>query len=160
MTSVSNLGPGQIILFDGTEKYQDFPVDASAHIYEGDFVGVNSGTGYARKLTAGDTFLGVAVREVYNIGSGYDPARSGSGSAGSTSVRCLTKGKIVKPVTDGASSLVPDLTDVGTQVAASDDRTVTTTTGGNSVIGKLDRLLENSTTSWVIAIEGTAERSV
>lgn len=158
MTSVSNLGPGQIILFDGTEKYQDFPVDASAHIYEGDFVGVNSGTGYARKLTAGDTFLGVAVREVYNIGSGYDPARSGDGSAGSTQVRVLSKGTIKKAVTDGATTLNGDLTDIGTSVACSDDRTVNTTTGGNTTIGKIIGL--ESDGEYLIAIENVGERSV
>jgi hypothetical protein len=157
MVSTSNLATGQVILFNGDEKFRDYEVDASAHIYEGDFVGVNAGTGYARKLTAGDTFLGLAVRECYNIGSGYDPARSGDGSAGSTTVRVLTKGSIKLAVTDGAGSLIPDLTDSGTTVAASDDRTVTTTTGGNSTIGKLDHLDGDD---WIINIEGTAERSI
>lgn len=157
MPSSSNLGVGQVILFDGTEEYEDFTVDASEHIYEGDFVSVNPATGYAHKLVAGEVFLGLAVREVYNIGSGYDPARSGTGSAGSTSVRCLVRGKIKRAVTDGATNLIPDLTDTGTTVYASDDRTVTTLSTSNSTIGKLRRL---DGTDWIIVIEATAERSI
>lgn len=158
MPSTSNLGVSQIIRVDGTEKYDDYKVDASEHIYEGDFVSVNPATGYAHKLVAGEAFLGLAVREVYNIGSGYDPARSGTGAAGSTSVRVLTKGNIKKAVTDGAGSLVPNLTDLGTTVYATDDRTVNTTVGSNTAIGKLANLEADG--QWIIAIEAAAERSI
>lgn len=159
MASTSNLGVGLILEFDGTEEYRDYPVDASATIYEGDYVGVNSGTGYARKLTAGDTFLGLAVREVLNSGSGFDPNRSGTGAAGTTFVRVLVRGKQkVSSITDGAVSLSANAKDVGITIAASDDRTLNTTTGGNSTVGKIAGIDQDG--KYVVALEGAAVRSI
>lgn len=159
MASTSNLGVGFVLEAVEGQKFENFRVDASEHVFEGDFVGLNAGTGYARKLVAGDTFLGIAVREVNNSASQTDVTASGDGTVASTRVRVLTQGQIRATVVDGASSLVGTEADVKTKVYASDDRTVTTASTGNSEIGVIARVESFSTLRYAISIKSTAERS-
>lgn len=97
-------------------------VAASATIYEGSAVGLSSG--YARALTAGDTFMGFALSKVVDT----------SGVAGTERVRVQARGQVQLTITSVA------VTDLGKPVYASDDGTFTLTQGSNSYIGKVLRI--------------------
>lgn len=158
MSSTSNLGVGLVWAESGAgNKDKDYEVDASAHIYEGDNVGINAGTNYARKLTSGDEFLGVALREVFNVGSGFDPNRSGDGTAGSTTVRVRTQGDLVTEITDGASALAGSLADIGQKVYAAADRGYTTSITAASEVGVIVGLEPDG--KYVVSLKSIAERS-
>lgn len=99
---------------------QSYGVLASAVIYEGSMVGKSSG--YARPLTAGDLFLGHSVE-----------AKTGTAANGGEDVRVLTGRYILRVALTGVA-----VTDVGRDVYASDDATLTlTTVGSNSRVGRV-----------------------
>lgn len=103
-----------------------FPVIASDIIYDGAYVGDN-GAGYARPLTAGDRFLGVALRKADNS----------TGSAGDVDVTVLEAGKFIASLTGAV------ITDVGQPVYASDDDTLTFSPVGGTFIGFVHRWLSS-----------------
>lgn len=103
--------------------FEEFPVKAAAHIYDGAAVSLNS-SGYANPLVAGEDFIGIADGEADNS----------VGSAGDINTSLLQKGKIVIPSITGASA-----TTVNDAVYASDDGTFTMTATDNSLIGYLRR---------------------
>ena len=107
---------------------EGYPVVADDKIFEGAAVGEN-GSGYARPLEAGDTFLGFAEEKVDNT----------DGAAGDINVRVLTKGKVELPVT-GVSAITANNRPA---VYASDDDTFTTTATANSLIGYVSRFVSN-----------------
>jgi hypothetical protein len=107
----------------------DLPVNDSAHIYKGALVGRDRATGYARALTAGDEFLGVAYGEADNTVTGH--------TAGGINVRLHQDVDIVHALTGVATA------DIGKDVYASADDTLTLTPTGNSRVGR------------VVAVEGT-----
>jgi len=100
------------------QELRSFQVAASAHIYKGALVGLSS-SGYARALTAGDPFAGVAFEEADNS----------SGANGAVSVRVYTLGDFGLTLSGAAVS------SIGRPVFASADDTLTFTGAGNSYIG-------------------------
>ncbi len=104
----------------------EYPVAASTIIYEGAAVGEN-GSGYARPLVAGDTFLGFAEARADNS----------AGAAGAVNVRVIDKGKIKADI----SGLAITAND-HPPVYMSDDNTFTLTSTGNSLIGYVARWVE------------------
>jgi len=109
-----------------TVEYQDYPVVASDKIFEGSLLGWSSG--YVRPLVAGDEFAGVAVATADNS----------SGSAGDITVRCATTVPFHMNVT-GAT-----VASNGVAVYASDDDTLTTTEGANSLVGYIVRFVSGT----------------
>jgi len=102
------------------------PMIASDIIYEGAAVGDN-GSGYARPLVAGDTFLGIAERTVDNS----------NGASGDLNVRLIKRGRIEISVASVA------ITDVGKPVYASDDDTFVLTATSNTMIGTVERFVSS-----------------
>jgi hypothetical protein len=100
----------------------DYPMAASATIYEGGFVGDNA-AGYARALTAGDPFLGIAQHG--NVDA--------TATAGGTWTRLRTGTWRQEFALAGA------ITDGGKIVYASDDATLTLTAGTNTPVGRVVR---------------------
>ena len=84
----------------------------AVHIYKGAIVGLTAG-GYARPLTAGDRFAGIACEEVNN-----------AGADGAKVVRVYTLGDFGMALSGAA------ITDVGRPVFASADDTLTFTGPG------------------------------
>ena len=118
------------VKFYTSQELVDVPVDDDVDIYKGAFVGVNSSTGYARPLTAGDDFLGVAYKQADNTVTGH--------TAGGIDVRLHQSVDIVHTLSGVA------VTDIGSVVYASDDETLTLTASGNTRVGR------------IAAIEGTS----
>lgn len=111
------------LVFYATQELIELPVDDSASIYKGAFVGRNRSTGYMRPLTAGDEFVGVAYAAALNTASGH--------TAGGINVQLHQMVDIVHALTGVASA------DIGKDVYASDDGTLTLTPTGNSRIGRI-----------------------
>ncbi|MGD8452020.1 MAG: hypothetical protein PVJ57_09405 [Phycisphaerae bacterium] len=101
----------------------DVPVDDDVKIYRNAFVGRNRSTGYARPLVAGDEFLGIAYRAADNTATGH--------TAGGVSVRLHQGIDVVHTLTGVV------LGDVGKDIYASDDETLTLTPAGNSRVGRI-----------------------
>jgi len=99
------------------QELRSLPAKASAHVYKGGFVGLSGG--YARALTAGDEFAGIAYEEVDNS----------SGSDGDLTVRVFSMGDFEHALS-GAS-----VTNNKSAIYASDDNTLTTTASSNSFVG-------------------------
>jgi len=104
------------------------PVAANVRIFKGAALGWASG--YIRPLVAGDVFAGFAQREANNLG----------GAAGAIDVEIESDYRIALDVggITGTANL-PAL------VYASDDNTFTTTSSGNSLIGKAMRYQDGKT---------------
>lgn len=101
----------------------DLPVDDNVIIYRGAFVGRNRTTGYFRPLVAGDEFVGIAYRKADNTVAGH--------TAGGITARVYQQ----IDITHALSGLVD--ADIGKEVYASDDSTLTLTPTGNSRIGRI-----------------------
>lgn len=123
------LSSNRDVQFYTSQALIDIPVDDNVNIYKGAFVGINASTGYARPLVAGDAFAGVAYAQADNTASGH--------TAGGIRARLHQSIDIVHWLS-GAG-----LTDVGSEIYASDDGTLTLTASGNSRVGR------------IVAIEGT-----
>jgi len=115
----------QLTLIRGEQS--EFPQDA-ATVYEGAMLGDNSG--YARGLVAGDAFLGHATEY-------YDNSGGSQGDHNIKRMRGRYRGKVT--LTGVA------VTDVGAQVYASADDTLTLTPGSNSRVGVVDRYVTTNT---------------
>jgi len=103
------------------------PVQKSATIYRGSAVGDSAG--YARALSAGDSFRGFADAKVDNS----------AGIAGAKTIDVIECGKVQVSIT--AVSRV----DVGKPVYMSDDATFTLTQGSNSLVGRVARYVTTDT---------------
>jgi len=123
------LSSNRDVQFYTSQALVDFPVDDNVTIYKGALVGINAANGYARPLVAGDEFAGVCYAQADNTASGH--------TAGGIRVRLHQGIDIVQWLT-GAGQ-----TDIGKEVYASDDGTLTLTASGNSRVGR------------IAAIEGT-----
>jgi len=117
------LSANRELQFYASQELIEVPVDDNVDIYKGAFVGVNASTGYARPLTAGDDFLGVAYKQADNTVAGH--------TAGGIKVRLHQSIDIVHTLSGVAN------TDIGSVVYASDDGTLTLTSSGNSRIGRI-----------------------
>ncbi|HUU97912.1 MAG TPA: hypothetical protein VM487_19420 [Phycisphaerae bacterium] len=111
------------VQFYAAQELIDIPVDDNVVVYKGAFVGRNRSTGYARGLVAADEFLGIAYRQAANTISGH--------TAGGITVRLHQSIDIVHTLTGVATG------DIGKDVYASDDGTVTLSPTGNSRIGRI-----------------------
>lgn len=107
--------------FFATQELIDVPVDDNVVIYKGALVGLNSSTGYARPLVAGDLFIGVAYRKADNSVTGH--------TAGGIRVRLHQDVDIVHTLTGIANS------NVGATIYASADDTLSLTSTSNSRLG-------------------------
>src|SRR5438094_563847 len=96
------------------QELRSLKVKAAVHIYKGGFVGIDRASGYARPLSAGDSFAGVA----------YEEADNSSGSNGDVACRVYTQGDFQSVLTSAA------ITDIGKPMFASDDGTLTFAGGG------------------------------
>lgn len=118
------------VKFYATPELVELPVDDNVKIFKGALVGRNRSTGYARPLVAGDDFLGLAYGRADNTVAGH--------VAGGISVRLHQSIDIVHALSGVA------LGDMGKDVYASDDATLTLTPTGNSRIGR------------IVAVEGSS----
>ncbi len=105
---------------------QEYPVAASAKIYEGAAVGKVIGTGHARGLVAGDLFLGFAEAQADN---------SAGTSGAEIDVRVIDDGKIELDVANAA------ITDVGSWVYATADGTFSLIGDEDSRVGVISRFV-------------------
>mgnify|MGYP001602698178 CR=1 FL=1 len=112
------------------------PVKATSVIYEGSAVGVTAG--YVRALVAADPFEGFALE-----------AKTGTAADGGERINVQTEGLVQLSITSLA------VTDVGSNVYASDDGTFTLTPGSNSLIGYVYRFV--STGVGIIRFKRAAE---
>lgn len=117
------------VKFYASDELIDFPVDSNAVIFKGALVGRNRATGCARPLGAGDDFLGLAYQKADNTFAGNGP--------GTTLVRLHRHADIVHTLAGVA------IGDVGKEVHATADDTLTLTPSGASRIGR------------IVAVEGT-----
>jgi len=99
------------------QELRTLPVKAGTHVYKGAFVGLSGG--YARGLTAGDPFAGIA----------YEEADNSSGSDGDKMIRVFTLGDFEHALTSASRS------NNKSPVFASADDTLTMTASGNSFVG-------------------------
>ncbi len=100
------------------QELRSYPVAASAHIYKGGFVTLNS-SGYAEPLVAGHRFVGLS----------YEETNNSAGADGALRVRVFTLGDFGHTLT-GAT-----VADVGRAVFASADNVLSFTPGGNTFVG-------------------------
>jgi len=128
-----------IIRSFGWGNITQYPVLASATIYEGSAVGLSSG--YARALTAGDIFLGFACGKVVET----------TAVNGGAVVRVFKAGIVDLTIASVA------VTDVGKYVYASDDGTFTLTQGANTYIGRVEKYVAANTAS--VTFEGVPQGS-
>lgn len=129
--------------FNEDPIYNDVPMIADDVIYEGAAVGENSSTGNARPLVAADSFLGFATAQADNAG----------GVIGDVNVRVRSRGIVKLSVTG-----VTGDDDLNVAIYASDDDTFTTSSTGNTQIGKLHRWI--SGTTCMVRFEAEGLRSV
>jgi hypothetical protein len=111
------------VQFFASQELIDLPVDDNVVIYKGALVGRNRSTGYARALTAGDEFLGVAYQQADNTVTGH--------TAGGIDVRLHQAIDIVHTLSGVVTG------DIGKDVYASDDETLTLTPTSNSRVGRV-----------------------
>ena len=129
---MATLSADTVRVFDGGigPETNSLAVIASDIIYRGAAVGESSSTGTFRPLAAADTFAGFAEAKADNS----------SGSAAAINVQVRQRGIVKLTVTGGAANA-----NVGEKVYASDDDTFTTTSSGNSLIGKIIRWTSGTT---------------
>jgi hypothetical protein len=111
------------VQFYTSQELLELPVKDNARIYKGALVGRDRSTGYARPLVAGDDFLGVAYARADNTVAGH--------TAGGINVRLHQRVDVVHTL----ASVV--LGDVGKEVYASADDTLTLTATNNSRVGRI-----------------------
>lgn len=129
----------------GSDSIQSYPVAASATIYKGALLCVNS-SGYAQPATdAGSVvFIGVA----------YEAKNNSAGSDGDLDVRVMTRGRFLLPATSITQAMV------GTAMYVVDDATVDDAAGSTYLVhvGKLVEYV--STTSGWVDIEPASEQVI
>lgn len=106
--------------------FSDYPVLTNTDLVEGCAVGDN-GAGYARKLNAGDRFLGFCTQR----------ANNNPGASGAINCRTRVKGAMQLPVSGAV------ITDVLQPIYASDDDTFVFTPTGNSFVGFVRRFVSS-----------------
>ncbi len=111
------------VKFYTSHELIDLPVKDNVVIYKGAFVGRDRSTGYARALSAGDEFLGIAYAQADNTVSGH--------TAGGITVRLHQFVDIVHTLTG------VDVDDIGKDVYANTDSNLTLTPTGNSRVGRI-----------------------
>lgn len=117
---------GRKIIASGPDAYASYGVKAASRIFQGSLVGEDSSTGNARALVAGDTFLGI---------NEFDEQDNSGGLVNAKRAKVCTQGvwQLDMAIT-GASN---GDADIGSDVYASDDGTLTLTSTSNTKIGKI-----------------------
>lgn len=123
------LSANRDLKFYVSQELIELPVKDNVLIYKNAFVGRDRATGYVRGLVAGDEFVGVSYQCADNTIPGH--------AAGGINVRVHQAVDLVHALT-GVT-----VADIGKDVYASDDSTLTLSPTGNSRIGR------------VIGVEGT-----
>lgn len=123
------LSANRDVKFYASHELVELPVQDNVNIHKGALVGRNRGTGYARPLIAGDEFLGLAYQQADNTVVGH--------TAGGIRVRLHQMVDIVHALAGVVTA------DIGKDVYASHDGTLTLAPAGNSRVGR------------IVAIEGT-----
>jgi pectate lyase len=100
------------------QELRTLPVKAGTQVFKGALVGLNGG--FARGLTAGDAFAGIA----------YAEADNSAGGDGDQAVRVFTLGDFEHALASASRA------NNGAEVFASDDETLTLTASGNSLVGR------------------------
>lgn len=113
--------------FFASSELLDIAVDANVKVFKGAYVGRNRMTQFARPLSTGDEFLGVAYRVADNTFPGN--------IAGGIDARVF-QGLDINDALAGVTSA-----DVGKDVYASDDATLTLSPAGTSRIGRVVAVL-------------------
>jgi len=126
-------------------RWNSIEVIDAVVIYVGAAVGLSAGRG--RPLIAADSFLGFADGKV-------DMVSPASLAAGDLEVRLRRAGDVVLNVVG-----VTALTDVDDGVYASDDGTFTITAVGNTLIGKIARVIDATATTCLVSFEATSVQS-
>lgn len=112
--------------------FNSIKAGADEVIYEGSMVGESDGTsgrataGYGEALQAGDTFMGHALEGVDNT----------DGSDGDKEIKVRRYRYVCEVTLTGVA-----ISDVGSNVYASDDATLTLTAGSNSQVGVVHRYI-------------------
>lgn len=109
---------------------QSAPVLDNVVIWLGSALGLSGG--YARQLVAADSFIGFADQHIDNTVTGH--------ASGFLNVPYIPRGRVTLPVVG-----VTGVTNVGSDVFASDGNTFTLTAGSNSRIGKIIRFVSSTT---------------
>jgi len=138
---------------DQTRRYEtlphrplvEYPVLASSTIYAGAAVGESSTTGLVRGLVAADTFKGFAVAQADNS----------AGASSDISVDVYASGTVELTVVG-----ITAISDEGSSVYASADGTFTLSSTGNSIIGKITRVVSTSATTAMVRFESDSLRSI
>jgi len=107
------------------QELRTYKVKTAVHVYKGGFVGLSAG--YARALTAGDRFAGLA----------YEEADNSAGADGAIAVRVYTQGDFEHALSGAA------ITDLGRPVFASADDTLTFVAAGNTFVGVVQDLVSS-----------------
>lgn len=124
---MSNLTANAQRIYEGPIYGNSLPVKASTEIFLSAAVGLTAG--YARHLASGDTFAGFADQHINNTVA----------TDGLLRVPTVYRGNVQLTVTGVA------VTDVGSDVYASDGNTFTLTAGANVIIGKIIRWVATDT---------------
>ena len=117
------LSANRELKYFASQELIELPVKDTVNIYKGAWVGRDRSTGYARPLVAGDDLLGVAYKQADNTVAGH--------SAGGILVRLHQAVDVVHAMTGVATA------DIGKDVYASDDETITLTPTGNTRVGRI-----------------------
>lgn len=125
------------------QEIRTLQVAASQHVYKGALIGLTTG-GYARPLSAGDAFAGIAYEEIDNT----------SGSDGDKSVRLYTLGDFGLSLTGAA------ITDVGRPVFASADDTLTFVSASNSYVGLVQDVIAGNQIILRIDADGRQVKTI
>ena len=120
---------------------RDFQVAASTTIYRGAFVGLNL-TGYLTPATASTVGTTLVGRQNFQ-GIALEFVDNSTGAAGAKRCNVLCAGMFDHALSGAA------ITDIGKPVWASDDNTLTLTSGGNVFIGHVDQFV--STGNVIVA---------
>ncbi len=109
------------------QELRSFQVGAALHIFKGALIGL-AADGYARPLTAGDPFVGIAYEEVDNSG----------GADGAASARVYTLGDF------GVTLVGATVADVCRPVFASGDDVLTFAAAGHTFVGIAQDVVANN----------------
>lgn len=133
---MAQLTANQVNIYDSAPQYfNSIPIDDNVIVWKGSAVGMDGSTGYARQLVANDRFAGFAEQHIDNTVSGH--------SAAALSVPVMRSGVIQATI---ATVLQ---TDFNRAVYMSDGATFTYTSSGNTLIGRVIRVITTGTNGLV-----------
>ena len=127
-------------IYKAKQRAGTVPLKASSTIYEGSAIG-DDASGFGRALVAGDPFMGFAVQG--DVGGAAD---------GDEETPVLVEG-IIRANIAGITEA-----NLGDTVYMSSDNDFTLTAGGNSAIGKIDRVISTTVAEVFFQSDSRASR--